>query len=132
MFGDAPAGRPSGRGTPTDPDIPQGRAYVAPPERPQVRPGEEPPIDDDMREALRAFLPTPEMRPRIVLRFADEKDLLISGMLAGRREPANQPAVVGVPGGKGRGLLLTGNALWRNATRGSYFLQLDGERTYES
>ena len=66
------------------------------------RPGEEPPLDDDMREACAPFLPAPEMRPRIVVRFAaDEKDLLVSGMLAGGRELANRPAVVDVPRGQG-------------------------------
>jgi hypothetical protein len=92
QFGDAPVGRPTGRGTLSDPDIPQGREFVAPPERPQVRPGEEPPLDDEQREALRGFLPGPDSRPRVVLRFSDEKDLMISGMLAGGREVANRPA----------------------------------------
>jgi hypothetical protein len=34
------------------------------------------------------------LRPRVVLRFAtDEKNLLISGMLAGGNELANRPAI---------------------------------------
>lgn len=120
--GDASAGRPTGRGTTTDPDIPQARAYSAPPERPQVKPGEEAPLDEDAREFLRPFLPTPESRPRVVLRFSDEKDLLISGMLAGGRELANRPVVVDVPRGQGHMLLFANNPIWRNATQGSYFL----------
>ena len=122
QFGDAQAGRPSGRGTLTDPDIPQARPYVAPPDRPQARPGEEPPLDDEQREALRAFLPSPTERPRVVLHFSDEKDLLISGMLSGGRELANRPAVVDVPRGKGHILLFANNPVWRNETQGSYFL----------
>jgi len=31
-------------------------------------------LDDEQREALRGFLPGPESRPRVVLRFSDEKD----------------------------------------------------------
>jgi hypothetical protein len=120
--GDTPAGRPTGRGTPTDPDIPQARPFVAPPERPQVKPGEEQPLDEDAREFLRPFLPTPETRPRVVLRFSDEKDLLVSGMLAGGRELANRPVVVDVPRGQGHVLLFANNPIWRNATQGSYFL----------
>jgi hypothetical protein len=116
------AGRPSGRGTATDPDVPQGRAYVAPAPRPQTRPGEEPPLDDEQREALRAYIPPPEARPRVVVRFAEEKDLLVSGMLAGGRELANRPAVVDVPRGKGHVLLFANNPVWRNQTQGSYFL----------
>jgi Zinc carboxypeptidase len=122
QFGDAPSGRPTGRGDLTDPDVPQGRAFVAPPARPQVRPGEEPPMDEDMREFMRPFLPGPEARPRIVVRFVDEKDLLVSGMLAGGRELANKPAVVDVPRGKGHVLLFANNPMWRNETQGSYFL----------
>jgi hypothetical protein len=117
-----PAARPSGRGSTTDPDIPQGRSYVAPPETPRVRPGEEPPIDDEVRENLRGYLAPPEMRPRTVVRFADEKDLLVSGMLSGGRELANRPAVIDVPRGKGHVLLFANNPVWRNETQGSYFL----------
>ena len=120
--GDAPAGRPTGRGTTTDPDIPQARPFTAPIERPQVKPGEEQPLDEDAREFLRPFLPSPESRPRVVLRFSDEKDLLISGMLAGGKELANRPVVVDVPRGQGHVLLFANNPIWRNATQGSYFL----------
>ena len=120
--GDAPSGRPTGRGSATDPDIPQARAFVAPIERPPVKPGEDPPLDEDMREYLRPFLPSPEARPRVVLRFSDEKDLLVSGMLAGGRELANRPVVVDVPRGRGHVLLFANNPIWRNATQGSYFL----------
>jgi len=130
-FGDAPVGRPTGRGTLSDPDIPQGREFVAPAERPTARPGEEPPLDDEQREALRGFLPTPETRPRVVLRFSDEKDLLISGMLAGGRELANRPAVVDVPRGKGHVLLFANNPVWRNATQGSYFLLFNALLNYD-
>jgi len=120
--GASPAGRPSGRGTITDPDIVQGRAYSAPAPKPEVRPGEEPPLDEDMREYLRPFLPGPAERPRVVLRFADEKDLLVSGMLAGARELANRPVVVDVPRGKGHVVLFANNPVWRNETQGSFFL----------
>jgi len=130
-FGDAPPGRPTGRGTPTDPDIPQGRAFVAPAERPQTRPGEEPPLDEEQREALRGFLPTDAERPRIVLRFSDERDLLISGMLAGGRELANHPAIVDVPRGKGHVLLFANNPVWRNETQGSYFLLFNALLNYD-
>lgn len=130
-FGDAQAGRPSGRGTMTDPDIPQGRPYVAPAPRPEVRPGEEPPMDEDMREFMRAYLPSPEEKPRIVVRFADEKDLLVSGMLAGGRELANRPAVVDVPKGKGHVLLFANNPIWRNETQGSYFLLFNAMLNYD-
>jgi len=131
LGGDTPAGRPTGRGTPTDPDIPQARPYVAPEERPQLKPGEEPPLDEDVREFLRPFLPSPEARPRVVLRFSEEKELLVSGMLAGGRELANRPVVVDVPRGKGHVLLFANNPIWRNETQGSYFLLFNALLNYD-
>src|SRR5262249_10926810 len=59
--GDNATGRPSGRGTLDDPDIPQGRV---PPDPNQPSPTPDP-----------ATIPPPETRPRVVLRFAPEKDL---------------------------------------------------------
>src|SRR5206468_5202240 len=44
------ATRPSGRGGPNDPDIPQGRPFVPAPEKPAVKPGEEAPLDEETRE----------------------------------------------------------------------------------
>ncbi len=121
-FGAPVPGRPTGRGTINDPDIVQARPYVEPLPQPQVRPGEEPPLDEDTREYLRASLPRPEELPRVVMRFADEKDLLVSGMLSGGRELANRPMIVDVPRGKGHVLLFANNPMWRNQTQGSYFL----------
>jgi hypothetical protein len=128
--GDA-AGRPSGRGSANDPDIPQGRPFAPPVPRPRIRSGEEPPLDEDQLEMLRAYIPRPEARPRVVVRFADEKDLLVSGMLAGGRELANRPAVVDVPRGKGHVLLFANNPVWRNQTQGSYFLLFNAMLNYD-
>lgn len=112
-----PQGRPSGRGGTSDPDIPQGRPFRAnaptPPPDPNAPSAE-------MMEQLRAFLPPPEERPRIVLRFGSESDLLISGMLAGGRELAGKPAIVDVPKGKGHYLLFATNPMWRHETQGSW------------
>ena len=128
---DAPVSRPSGRGTVTDPDIPQARQYTAPPPKPEVPLGEEPPLTEDMREALRAFIPPPDQRPRVILRFSDEKDLLVSGMLAGGRELARRPALIDVPRGKGHVLLFANNPMWRQQTQGSYFLLFNAMFNYE-
>jgi hypothetical protein len=127
----APGSRPSGRGTANDPDIPQGRPYVAPPPRPELRPGDEPPLDAFDREMLRGYLPPPELEPRVILRFAEEKELLVSGMLAGGRELANRPAIVDVPRGKGHVLLFANNPMWRDETHGSYFLLFNAILNYD-
>jgi hypothetical protein len=132
MGGETPVARPSGRGSLTDPDIPQGRPYVAPPPKPEVKPGEEPPISEEMMEYLRPFLPPAELRPRVVVRFGDEKELLVSGMLAGGRELANRPAVVDVPKGKGHYLLFANNPMWRQETQGSFFLLFNAALNFDN
>jgi hypothetical protein len=112
-------GRPTGRGTLIEPDIPQGRPLqMASPPAPRA-PGQ--PAEEADAGGRGAPLP-PELRPRVVLRFAEEKDLLVSGMLAGGSVLANQAAVVDVPRGQGHVLLFANNPMWRNETQGSYFL----------
>lgn len=119
----APAApRPSGRGSATDPDIPQGRPYVAPQPSVPVRPGEEAPLSAEQAELYRAYILPENQRPRTILRFAEEPNLLISGMLTGGRELALKPAVVDVPSGKGHFLLFANNPMWRHQTQGSFFL----------
>jgi hypothetical protein len=72
-----------------------------------------------------------EMRPRVVVRFAAENDLLVSGMLAGGSELANQSAVVDVPRGKGHVVMFANNPMWRNETQGSYFLLFNAMLNYD-
>jgi hypothetical protein len=124
----APAGRTSGRGSPMDPDVPQGRPLFVAPPRPQAPGGDE--IPEDLREQVRGLLPSAEERPRVVVRFAGESELLVSGMLAGGRELAGQPAVVDVPRGKGHVLLFAGNPMWRHQTQGSHMLLLNAIMHY--
>lgn len=132
-FGDdeARGGRPSGRGTAADPDIPQGRPYTAPEQKPPLKPGEEPPIPEEYLEQIRPMLPSPAERPRVVLRFAEEKDLFVAGMLAGARELANRPAVVDVPLGKGHIVLFANNPMWRQETQGSFFLVFNAVMNFD-
>jgi hypothetical protein len=77
-------------------------------------------------------LPPPAARPRVILRFVDEKDLLVSGMLAGGRELANRPAVLDVPVGKGHVLLFANNPMWRQQTQGSFFLLFNAALNYDN
>jgi hypothetical protein len=73
------------------------------------------------------------MRPRIVLRFnTSEKDLLISGMLAGGSELAGKPAVVDVPVGKGHVVMFANNPMWRHQTQGSFFLLFNAAMNYNN
>ena len=65
------------------------------------------------------------MWPRVVVRFAEEKDLWVSGMLAGASELAQAPAVIDVPLGRGHVVLFANNPMWRQETQGSAMLLLN-------
>jgi len=100
--------RPTGRGGVDDPDIVQGREPYTPPPAPAATPNPN--------------LPPVEMQPRVVLRFAPEKELLISGMLGGGAALAGRPAIVDVPVGKGHIVMFANNPMWRHETNGSFSL----------
>jgi len=127
-----PGQRPSGRGSMTDPDIVQSMPQAGQRPQQQTRPGEEG-IPEELRQFAAALIPPPNMRPRIVLRFnASEKDLLISGMLAGGSELAGKPAVVDVPVGKGHVVMFANNPMWRHQTQGSFFLLFNAAMNYNN
>jgi hypothetical protein len=64
----------------------------------------------------------PQLRPRVVLRYGDAKDLLVSGLLDGGGEIAQHAAVIDVPLGNGHVVVFSNNPIWRGETQGSYFL----------
>jgi len=118
--------RPSGRGAATEPDIPQGRPWTEPePPVKRSRAEQEVYVDPDVRGFFGAILPPSSLYPRVVLRFADEKNLWISGMLAGASELAEAPAVVDVPLGRGHVVLFAINPMWRQETQGSFMLVMN-------
>jgi Zinc carboxypeptidase len=124
------AQRPSGRGGINDPDIVQAMPQAAP--APPRTPGEEQ-ITEEQRQQLGVFFTPLAQRPRVVLRFAsDERNLLVSGMLAGGSELANAPAVVDVPVGKGHVVMFANNPMWRHQTQGSFFLVFNAALNFDS
>ncbi|HET9741384.1 MAG TPA: M14 family zinc carboxypeptidase [Terriglobales bacterium] len=124
--------RSSGRGSASDPDVIQARAYVEP-EKPVKRSphDQELYIPEETREFGSLFLPAPSEMPRVVLRFAPEKDLVLSGMMVGAKDVAEKPAVVDVPHGKGHVLLFANNPIWRDETMGSFFLVFNSMMNYD-
>ena len=68
---------------------------------------------------------------RVVLRFAPEKELLLSGMITAGNEIAEKPAVVDVPHGKGHVILFANNPMWRGETMGSFFLVFNAIMNYD-
>ena len=118
--------RASGRGSASDPDILQGRQYVEPERQPHRSPAEqELYIPEENREQARWALPPRDKFPRVVLRYAAERDLMLSGMMVGAAEVAEKPAIVDVPHGNGHVVLFANNPMWRDETGGSYFFLLN-------
>ncbi|HYR74692.1 MAG TPA: M14 family zinc carboxypeptidase [Pyrinomonadaceae bacterium] len=114
--------RPTGRGTLEDPDVVQGRP---PAEAPEPLPNSEfweaAPITEEQRRNLIGLIP-PALRPRVVLRYADSRELLVSGLLDGGDEIAQRAAVIDSPLERGHVVLFSNNPFWRGQTAGSYFL----------
>src|SRR6185295_17593610 len=108
-------------GTPDDPDSVQARTPVEIPEEPRVDTWQATPVTDEQRRNGISIIP-PQYRPRVVLRYGDARDLLVSGLLDGGGEIAQHPAVIDVPVGSGHVVLFSVNPLWRGETQGSYFL----------
>ena len=67
----------------------------------------------------------PAERARVILRYADSHDLLISGLVEGGDEIAQHPAVVDVPSGNGHVVLFSINPVYRGETWGTYAMVLN-------
>ena len=116
--------RPTGRGGPHDADIPEGRTYAAPPELPEAKPWQALALNAE-QERNNPFVIPAAARPEVIVRWADAKDLLISGLLDHGEAMAGRAAVVQAHYGKGTVLLFASNPLWRGETIGSYALVLN-------
>ena len=123
--------RSSGRGSATDPDVIQARAYQEPEKVKRTPSEQELYIPDQVRQFASLLLPSPSEMPRVILRFAPEKDLVLSGMLVGAKDVAEKPAVVDVPHGKGHVLLFATNPFWRDENMGSFFLVFNAMFNYD-
>jgi hypothetical protein len=130
---EASTARSSGRGSATDPDVIQGRSYI-PPEKPPKRTPREQElyISEEVRHFMGARIPPASQFPRVIVRFAEAKELLYSGELDGASELAEKPAVVDVPHGQGHVLLFANNPMWRNETAGSFSLLFNALLNYRN
>ena len=124
--------RATGRGTPDDPDLPQGRRASDPaPDDPRVEPWQAAPIrEEQLRNGINVI--PPAQRPRVIFRYGDARDLLVSGLLDAGTEIAQRPMVVDVPVDKGHVVLFSNNPVWRGETQGSYFLVLNAILNHDS
>jgi hypothetical protein len=114
--------RATGRGTVDDPDVVQGRPPAELPEPPPpVEIWEAAPVPEEQRRNLIGLIP-PTQRPRVILRWGDARELLVSGLLDGGDELAQRAAVIDSPLEKGHVILFSNNPMWRGQTMGSYSL----------
>ena len=124
-FGEGGATRATGRGQADEADVVQGRPALdprfeaAPP--PKVEPWQMAPLTDEQLRNPTTVIP-PAQRPRVALRFTEQKDLLVSGLLGGGSDIAQRPIVVDAPLDRGHVVLFSFNPIYRGGTIGSYFL----------
>jgi Zinc carboxypeptidase len=123
--------RPTGRGTLDDPDFTPGRVSTAAPEQPHAETWEAQPLTEDQLRNGIGVIP-PASRPRVVLRYGDNKELLVSGLLEGGSEIAQHAAVIDVPSGSGHVVLFSNNPIYRGETIGSYSLVLNTILNFDS
>ena len=123
--------RPTGRGTADDPDVPQGRIPAEIPELPHAEKWEALPLTDEQLRNPVSVIP-PAARPRVVLRYANAGELLVSGLLDGGAELAQHAAIVDAPYGQGHVVLFSNNPFWRAETKGSYFLVFNAIMNFDS
>jgi hypothetical protein len=123
--------RPTGRGTVDDPDFTVGRPGVEAPEEPTSEIWEAPPVTDEQKRNGFRVIPAAS-RARVIFRYADKKDLLISGLMEAGEEIAQHPAVVDVSTGNGHVVLFSINPVYRGETRGTYSMVLNTIVNFDS
>ncbi len=123
--------RPTGRGTVDDPDTPQGRVPAELPEPPKAEPWEALPLTDEQMRNNHNLIP-PAARPRVVLRYSEARDLLVSGLLEAGTELAQRAAVIDAPLGDGHVVLFSNNPFWRGETQGSYSLVFNAIMNFDN
>jgi hypothetical protein len=124
--------RPTGRGTKDDPDFVVGRpATEAAPEEPKRELWEYPELTPEQTHNNPRVIPPPD-RARVILRYADSKDLLVSGLVENGDEIAQHPAVLDVPRGAGHVILFSIDPVYRGETESTYSLVLNTVLNFDS
>jgi zinc carboxypeptidase len=122
--------RPTGRGGPDDPDVPQDRSFAEPPPLPKAKPWEPMPLTVEQTRNNPYVIPE-QNRPLVLLRYADSKNLLVAGLLGHGDALAEHAAVVAAHLGSGTTLLFANNPLYRGETIGSYALVTNAILSYQ-
>jgi hypothetical protein len=111
--------RPTGRGTVDDSDVVQGREPSEAPPLPKPKPWEAPPLNEDQVRNNPQVIPE-ALRPDVILRFGEAKDLLRSGLLDRPGGIAEHAIVVDAHLGSGNVLLFANLPIYRGETVGTY------------
>ena len=122
--------RVTGRGGPSDEDLPEARTPENVPALPDPKPWQPTPLNEDQARNNLFLIPA-AMRPDVLLRFADPKQLLLSGLLDNPGPIAEHAAVVDAHLGKGNVLLFAINPVYRGETIGSYGLVFNAILNYD-
>jgi len=123
--------RLTGDGTMGNPDTPQGRPMADIPEEPRSEAWQATPLTDEQRRNNVGLIP-PAYRPRVVFRYGDNRDLLVSGLVDGGTEIAQHAAVIDVPVAKGHIVLFSNNPIWRGETIGSYSMVFNAIMSFDN
>jgi hypothetical protein len=113
--------RPTGRGGPDDSDITQGRQLAEPEVLPKQQPWQPKQLNEDQMRNNVQVIPV-QYRPEVILRFTEQKTLLLSGLLDKAGSIAERAIVVNAHLGAGNVLLFANNPVYRGETIGSYNL----------
>ncbi|MGB6974197.1 MAG: M14 family zinc carboxypeptidase [Terracidiphilus sp.] len=115
------AERPTGRGSLQENDEPEGRKMVAAEPLKKQEPWEPRLLNEDQMRNNLQLIPD-ALRPDVILRFADAKNMLLDGLLSKPGAIAEHAIVVDAHLGKGNVLLFGNNPVYRGETIGTYGL----------
>jgi hypothetical protein len=130
MLTDPYAHRPTGRGGPDDSDIAQGRKSEEPDVLPKQQPWQPKELNEDQMRNNPQVIPL-QYRPEVILRFTEQKTLLLSGLLDKATSIAEHAIVVNAHLGSGNVLLFANNPVYRGETIGSYALVFNAILNYD-
>jgi hypothetical protein len=111
--------RPTGRGTLADSDEPVARPITPADPLPVVKPWQARPLNEEQLRNNLMVIPA-NLRPDVVLRFADGKDMLLDGLLSNPSSIAQRAIVVDAHLGTGNVLLFGNDPIYRGETIGTY------------
>ena len=130
MLMDPYAHRPTGRGGPDEADTPQGRTIAEPEILPKQQPWQARPLNEEQVRNNPLVIPE-KLRPQVILRFNDQKSLLLSGLIDKGTSIAEHAIVVNAHLGSGNVLLFANNPVYRGETIGSYNLVFNAILNYD-